>query len=1289
MAIIANNANFGQAVNIDAGDWEYGTKWGWKLSATFDEDYSSHFSVFLIDDIYTSRTYSWTPSLAEYGALLLNTKKSGRVTIRVHWYQRIMVSPMVSSWEFYSIEETTITLTMTSAQGAPTLTGTPWTYAYNNTGTDVSGVAAYVNGHSKIRATFDKSQVSTKYGATLSNWTVKFGSASAVSVAANTSTKDSGTVSSTGTDSGGKYISVICAAVDSRGFSTSQTQKIYLKDYVAVGDITANNANFGSAVNLSYGVTSGSGATYTVTAAVPLTNGTTETATILSNSSSSSTSWTPTTSNFAPKITNKKSVTCTITVKTYSGGVLFGTRTRSITLSFAENSFKPVLATGAFAIARNNTGTAVENIAGYVQNYSKIRASYTASKVTLATGATAAKWTVKFGSAAAVDVATGTTTKDSAVQTVTGNVSVVCTLTDSRGFTASQSFTATFVSYVVPGTISANNANFGSGVSLSYGVTSGSGATYTVTTSVPQTNGSTKTETLQTTSSTSSRTWTPAVATYAPLITDRKSVTATITVKTYSGSVLFGTKTKTITLTFTGLAPTLASGAFAISAVNSGAVSGMSGYIQGYSKIRATYNSSKVTLKHSATVSKWSVKFGTAAAADVAAGTSTKDSAVISATTAVVCTVTDSRGFTSSQSFTATIIPYSKPSITATAIRADSGGTADDEGTYIKIGFSATYAAIATNQNTISVKVYSKAASAGSYTDKGAVSDGTTTTSGTNKVYARTGKLYSGYTSTTTYNVKIVATDALGNTASREITVQTATWAFHVRNKGTGAAIGKAAETDKQMQIPSDWKYYRGTNKVFDEGDTIPAGNIGNIDASKITSGTLPVARGGTGETTKASAANSLINGLSEATAAPTDDTHFVCENANAGTTTYHRRPMSALWTYIQSKVQAGLTMVGDLIMSNKSIYVKSTNLKDGTAPSSATFGQRVYFYDKDDFNLGYVAPYFAADGKQGLDIVTRRKVNGSDTTQSLNLFIGPDGTLSVSLSAAPWRAALGIGTSGAFPITVAQGGTGNTSVDTTPTASSTKMVTSGGVKTALDGKVSDTGDTMTGNLTMSSANVMVKSGNLTDGTAPSETTWGQRLYLKDSAGTDIGYVLPAFMTDGRQGTALYARRKVNGSAQDNYLALYQKADGTRSVAVSDSAIWRTALGVANMTAATSSAAGTAGRVPAPAAGKQASFLRGDATWAVPTNTVNDVVIRGVEKSISSGQNGVSITAPTVSGYTFVTWYYVSSMTNTGTLGYIGDPSSATANLWCGYPLNSSGKTTRAEKFQCWALYKK
>lgn len=59
--------------------------------------------------------------------------------------------------------------------------------------------------------------------------------------------------------------------------------------------------------------------------------------------------------------------------------------------------------------------------------------------------------------------------------------------------------------------------------------------------------------------------------------------------------------------------------------------------------------------------------------------------------------------------------------------------------------------------------------------------------------------------------------------------------------------------------------------------------------------------------------------------------------------------------------------------------------------------------------------------------------------------------------------------------------------------------------------------------------------------------------------------------------------------------AKYLRGDGT----------WQTPPNTtySNMVGATSSAAGSAGLVPAPAAGKQASFLRGDGTWVVPTNT--------------------------------------------------------------------------------------
>lgn len=59
--------------------------------------------------------------------------------------------------------------------------------------------------------------------------------------------------------------------------------------------------------------------------------------------------------------------------------------------------------------------------------------------------------------------------------------------------------------------------------------------------------------------------------------------------------------------------------------------------------------------------------------------------------------------------------------------------------------------------------------------------------------------------------------------------------------------------------------------------------------------------------------------------------------------------------------------------------------------------------------------------------------------------------------------------------------------------------------------------------------------------------------------------------------------------------AKYLRGDGT----------WQTPPNTtySNMGGATSSAAGSAGLVPAPAAGKQTSFLRGDGTWVIPTNT--------------------------------------------------------------------------------------
>lgn len=69
---------------------------------------------------------------------------------------------------------------------------------------------------------------------------------------------------------------------------------------------------------------------------------------------------------------------------------------------------------------------------------------------------------------------------------------------------------------------------------------------------------------------------------------------------------------------------------------------------------------------------------------------------------------------------------------------------------------------------------------------------------------------------------------------------------------------------------------------------------------------------------------------------------------------------------------------------------------------------------------------------------------------------------------------------------------------------------------------------------------------------------------------------------------------------------------------------------VSTMGAATSSAAGTAGLVPAPAKGKQAAFLRGDGTWVVPTDTTYSA---GTGLSLSSTTFSLATSGATAGSY--------------------------------------------------------
>ena len=84
--------------------------------------------------------------------------------------------------------------------------------------------------------------------------------------------------------------------------------------------------------------------------------------------------------------------------------------------------------------------------------------------------------------------------------------------------------------------------------------------------------------------------------------------------------------------------------------------------------------------------------------------------------------------------------------------------------------------------------------------------------------------------------------------------------------------------------------------------------------------------------------------------------------------------------------------------------------------------------------------------------------------------------------------------------------------------------------------------------------------------------------------------------TSSAVGTAGYVPAPAAGASNR-----YFRSDGTWAVPPDTNTTY------SNMTAATSSAAGKAGLVPAPAAGAQTKYLRGDGTWQTPPNTTYGV----------------------------------------------------------------------------------
>ena len=283
----------------------------------------------------------------------------------------------------------------------------------------------------------------------------------------------------------------------------------------------------------------------------------------------------------------------------------------------------------------------------------------------------------------------------------------------------------------------------------------------------------------------------------AAQIPDSSVGTGTLTCRTYNGGTLVGTKTVTFTATVPqSMKPALTNGWAAVSYDNSGTkASGIAAWVQGYSKAKAVFDSSKIACKQGSSIAKYAVTYLGKTVEESPYRTET-----ISTTSATVrCAVTDSRGLSAYEDFEIAIHPYAPPALTGAMLyRADGDGAASDSGTHIAGRATANYYPIG-GENAATIRGYWKAVG-GSYGSGEALSSGVT-------------GIISGSAVISTdrsYVAKLVITDSLGNTAEFEDSIPTERVAFHLKEGGNGAAFGKVAETEYALELAEDWELKGG-----------------------------------------------------------------------------------------------------------------------------------------------------------------------------------------------------------------------------------------------------------------------------------------------------------------------------------------------------------------------------------------------------------------------------------------------------------------------------------------------
>lgn len=277
---------------------------------------------------------------------------------------------------------------------------------------------------------------------------------------------------------------------------------------------------------------------------------------------------------------------------------------------------------------------------------------------------------------------------------------------------------------------------------------------------------------------------------------DVTTISATATVTTYNGDTAVGTASAAVTITADdGMRPQISEGWATAVPYNIGAVAGLTGYIAGYSQAEISFDAAKLTQAVGAALASVTVT----CSGTVVTAAPYRTPILLDAAD-VVCAATDSRGRTATQTIRIEPMAYAPPTLSQVQIlRCTAAGVEAEDGNYYSAKATATFSALG-GQNTLTLTAAHKI-QGGVYGTETPLTSGETAIIGT-------------ISPDSTYQVRITATDALGNTAVTVTSLPTRQWALKFRADGLGAAFGKAPEHSKALEIPADWQIWIGSATI-------------------------------------------------------------------------------------------------------------------------------------------------------------------------------------------------------------------------------------------------------------------------------------------------------------------------------------------------------------------------------------------------------------------------------------------------------------------------------------------